>query len=327
MDEYQPDTAVTEQLPVHAAHAGSPAAAARRTPEELALAMVTGPSGRRYDSAPRLLAAAGYPAGLEVMYDGPDAAFLPEGAGVYAGRFDGPLSTMDAIAARFPDARLVSLTADPASTYAMYLDVGPGRARAAHVPGFLRGGGLGFLAAPSAAAGYSVDDCISECAFAGLPRPSYRIWSFHLCGRHLCNPRSCGHPAADGTCYLHTPGWSESVVSSQAFFTSVIQPAGPPRRQQPLPAPALPPPGPAGPAPRGWVSWSTDGKTSLAQAAAARGQTVAAVLAGTFERGAGPELRAYLTAVFAGITDPAGPLPEGLVLWRKEAAPPAEAAA
>lgn len=269
-------------------------------PAWVADVMQAGPNGARFDSAQLLLAAADLPAGIVSMYDAVSAARLPAGAPAYAGYVNGLYANIDAVRARFPDAEVVTIAVNT-SGKAMYLDVEPGDASPADVPGFIKAGGIGFYCSAS-----QLQACIDALKKAGIDPATVRKWSAHWIGRHICGPTTCGYPQADGTQYVSTAGWDESAVEAPAFFT----------------APAAPPPPPPVPV---WQEWQGDGHTPLpVLAARADGQTSGSVLGATFVKyGAQLALEAWLDDIFAGHANPVTtPLPVGAKLWVQLPAPP-----
>jgi peptidoglycan hydrolase-like protein with peptidoglycan-binding domain len=177
-----------------------------------------GPNGNRYDAPAALLTPAALPGGTVFMYDGVNVAALPAGAQAYAGYYNGTYANLTELKARFPSAIIVSITPNGANG-AMYIDIEPGNAVPADAPGFIKAGGTGFYCSASAAA-----SCISACTAAGIPRSAYRVWSAHWIGQHICGPATCGYQQADGTQFVSTAGWDESIVTSPAFFELQVPP-------------------------------------------------------------------------------------------------------
>lgn len=193
-----------------------------RDPQWVHDVMQPGPNGHRFDGASTpWRGQATLPQGVIAMYDSTSVAAEPDGALAYAGYFNGTYENLAELRARFPNATIVSITPDGAHG-AMYIDVEPYDAVPADVPAFIKAGGSGFYCSAS-----SVQACIDACSAAGIPRDSYRIWSAHWIGQHICGPASCGYPAADGTQYLSTAGWDESAVASPQFF-ELPEPPPPP---------------------------------------------------------------------------------------------------
>lgn len=272
-------------------------AQAPHEPGWVADAMRPGPNGKRFDTAAHLDSAAITPGGTVSMYDSVNSWALPSGAPAYAGYYNGTYANIPAILAAFPGAMVISVTPDGAQG-ANYIDVEPGCSNSSQVAAFIKAGGLGFYASPGAASGYSVGDCINACAAAGVARSDYRIWSAHWIGRHICGPNVCGYPAADGTQYVSTAGWDESVVNRPGFFAFSAPSAGQPT----------------------WQEWVTDGTLSLAQVLEAAGSNqspVGSVLSTLDHYGNAldPILVGWLNAVLTGVASPASPISPGAKLW------------
>lgn len=192
------------------------------SPEWLADVTQVGPNGVRFDDLHAVIATlAALPVGQVSMYDSINVAALPAGALAYAGYYNGTFANLTALRKRFPNAEIVSVTPNGAKG-AMYIDVEPGDANNAAIPAFLKAGGLGFYTSAG-----NVAAAIATCTAAGIPRSSYRVWSAHWTGRHICGPATCGFPQADGTQYVSTTGWDESVVIAPSFFGGTVTPPSP----------------------------------------------------------------------------------------------------
>jgi peptidoglycan hydrolase-like protein with peptidoglycan-binding domain len=187
-------------------------------PAWVAEVMAPGPNGNRYDAHAALASPAALPSGTVFMYDSVDVAALPAGAQAYAGYYNGTFANLTELRARFPSAIIVSVTPDGAQG-AMYIDIEPGDAVPSDAPQFIKAGGVGFYCSASTMA-----SCIGACTGAGIPRSAYRVWSAHWIGQHICGPGTCGYPQADGTQFVSTVGWDESVVNSPAFFQLQVPP-------------------------------------------------------------------------------------------------------
>ena len=140
-----------------------------------------------------------------VMYDSVDISQIPADAAVVAGYVNGNWPTYASLAARFPNARRVSI-AVTASADADFLDIEAGDASVAQAAGWYarqRARGCqrpGFYASASTMAA----DLIPSYQAAGIARGAVRLWSAHYGdGAHICGPSSCGLLpfAADGTQY------------------------------------------------------------------------------------------------------------------------------
>lgn len=193
----------------------------QRDPVWVAQTLLPGPNGRRFDGAGLEAFTSVVPTGVVTMYDSIRPSLMPKGAPAYAGYADGTYADMSTVEALFPGATYVSIAIAP-TTRAMYIDIEPGNYTASAVPGFIKAGGMGFYASPGAGSGYSVQDCLDACSAAGIARP--KVWSAHWIGRHICGPATCGYPQADGTQYVATLAWDESVVTAPGFFELQVFP-------------------------------------------------------------------------------------------------------
>ena len=161
------------------------------------------------------------------MADSISAASLPAGYDSYAGYVDGAWPDFPAIAAKFPDAHLysISATGQPANEY----DVETGDLSAvsgvAHVKADLAAGKLrpGIYASASAMA----SQVLPALASAGVPRASVRLRSAHYgAGEHICGPATCKLVSVpmDGTQWTDSaPGVNGALIDASVladdFFT------------------------------------------------------------------------------------------------------------
>lgn len=131
-----------------------------------------------------------------VMFDDTSVDLIPKNAKAVAGYTSGLYPTFPTLVKLFPKARRVSI-AVASSEYADVLDIEAGDATNADAaPWFYRKAtNRGFYTSASNAAAL-----ISALAAAGVRRDRYTLWTAHYDGtRHVCSPKSCGYPAAEGT--------------------------------------------------------------------------------------------------------------------------------
>lgn len=187
-------------------------AAKSHTAEFIADVSKPGPNGKIFVPAGYVAAAASVSSQL-TMFDGVTVADLPAGFSAYAGYYNGAFANLTALRERFPHATIVSIT--PSGEHgAMFFDIEPGDGVNSEIAAFLKAGGVGFYTA-----GSNVAAAIAECSNAGIPRDTYRVWSAHWIGSHVCAPDTCGYPQSDGTQYESTADWDASLLSSSGFFT------------------------------------------------------------------------------------------------------------
>ena len=166
------------------------------------------------------------------MADSINTVALPEGMDAYAGYVNGAWPTYPQIVERFPKALHLSIAVN-ATARADCLDVERGDATPGDIPGWMAGWQPGNTRLPvlycSAAAAGDVIDA------ARATRGSYLLWTAHYTGvEHICGPGTCGFPQADGTQWLNTPGYDQSLLSA-AFYPPPVVPDPPPAPPAPQP--------------------------------------------------------------------------------------------
>lgn len=124
---------------------------------------------------------------------------------------------------RFPHAHHLTIAAHPSSR-ARCLDVEAGDATPAQAPGWYvhladhtHGKPVLYCSASI------ISQVTGAMAGAGVGRSGYLIWSAHYGqGAHVCGPRTCGYPQADGTQWNDTVNGRSCDVSQlpDSFFTT-----------------------------------------------------------------------------------------------------------
>jgi hypothetical protein len=154
---------------------------------------------------------------------------LQPGYPVYAGYAYGPFNNWSALVARFPTAKLVSISpVVETSERVAVLDVEPGNATPANAPSFVKLGKAGIVNKPTiyCSAG-DISAVVDACSNAGISRNSYYVWSAHWIGEHICGPATCGYPQADACQYASNNAY-DSDVWTTSMFTSTPVPPPPP---------------------------------------------------------------------------------------------------
>jgi len=237
-----------------------------------------------------------------VLFDAVDIAQIPAGPQAVAGYVDGRWPTAQALAARFPHARLLTIAVSAADD-AEALDVETGDASPPEAAGWHQRQQARGVARPCL---YASVDLMQSAVLpamktAGIDRSAVRVWTAHYAGKHVCGPSSCGEMAvdADGT------QWCDNAY-------------GRPLDQSLLAADFFgdPPGAPAKPAVRSWV---TQGQDSLATLAKAHGTAAATIIRLTAQHGPGGEFSApvasWLNTLFDGVSSVTDPVPPDLTLF------------
>ena len=138
--------------------------------------------------------------GQIVMFDAIDIAQIPAGPQAVAGYVDGRWPTAQALAARFPHAKLLTIAVSAAGdAEALDIEAGdatPPEAAAWHQRQQARG-----VARPCL---YASVDLMQSAVLpvmkaAEIDRGAVRIWTAHYAGKHICGPSSCGELAIDAS--------------------------------------------------------------------------------------------------------------------------------
>jgi peptidoglycan hydrolase-like protein with peptidoglycan-binding domain len=127
------------------------------------------------------------------MFDAIDLSQFPAGPVAVAGYIDGRWQTAAALAARFPNARHLSIAVSAADD-AGCLDVENGDATPADVPGWYERQRAKGAERPCLYANASTMEAgIVPLVKSGtIPRASVRLWSAHYAGEHICSNATCG---------------------------------------------------------------------------------------------------------------------------------------
>jgi len=144
------------------------------------------------------------------MYDSISVGSLPAGAEAYAGYTDGAYANASAIQARFPHAKVLTISVyagGPGSA----LDVEPFDATNSQAA--TKRYAVYYTSASNAAA------LVNMLTSYGIFRNTYKLWTAHYTGvAHICGPTSCGYPAvADGTQYASNNDFDTSILDDDFF--------------------------------------------------------------------------------------------------------------
>jgi hypothetical protein len=128
-----------------------------------------------------------------VMFDAVDTGQIPNGPAAVAGYVDGAYVTAPELAARFPNARLLTIAVSAAHD-ADCLDVESGDATPADVPGWYERQRARGVERPAVYASASVmqTSVVPLVRSGAIARPLVRLWSAHWAGEHICSPSTCG---------------------------------------------------------------------------------------------------------------------------------------
>lgn len=159
---------------------------------------------------------------MRMMFDSIDVMTLPAGADLYAGYDDGNWPDAAAIAARFPNARVIRVTTNPADNEGDVLDVENGDATPADIPGWVaRRRGSGAWPSIYCALG-TWSACRTAVARARLAVPPWWVAAYPGCGPALY-PTSVAHQYASYAGF----GYDVSVVAD--YWPGIDPPPIPPR--------------------------------------------------------------------------------------------------
>lgn len=167
------------------------------------------------------------------MFDNINIAADPPGAAAYAGYVDGRFANFQALKARFPHARLLSIAVFSADD-AECLDVEPGDATSAQIFAWFKRQEKRGVWRPCIYSSVSNWDSIfATMAANGFARASFRAWSAHYTlTPHICGPASCGlvRTPVDATQYTDR-ALGRSLDESEClddFFGATPPPPPPP---------------------------------------------------------------------------------------------------
>lgn len=140
------------------------------------------------------------------MYDSVTVEAIPSDAEYCAGYVNGLYANIPRIEAHCPHVKHILTIDINGRANAECLDVEPGDASAAQVPGWVREQRLRGIAKPVVYTSASYVTTVLRALYgAGMSRGDIRLWSAHYIGPHICNP-NCGYGnwTADGTQYTQT---------------------------------------------------------------------------------------------------------------------------
>lgn len=141
------------------------------------------------------------------MYDSVDVLTLPAGADLYAGYDDGAWPDAPAIAARFPGARVLRVTTDPADNLGDVLDVERGDARPQDLPGWVKRRRSGLVSWPWGYCNASTWPAARQaCIDARVAEPLWWVAAYPGPGPVL-------YPGAVAHQWASTAGFDVSVVA------------------------------------------------------------------------------------------------------------------
>lgn len=169
-----------------------------------------------------------------LQFDDVNLDLIPANATHVAAYVDGRFANYTEAVQRFPHAVVLPIAVSSSTdAHALHvkevvLDDEPGDATNATAPGWTkRQQQLGRLPIEYTSAS-NIAALVSALAAAGISRDKYLIWSAHFTGiPHICGPKTCGFPQADGTQYTdHALGRSlDESLMSEAFFPTDPPPA------------------------------------------------------------------------------------------------------
>lgn len=165
-------------------------------------------------------------AGTLLLFDDTDPDLLPAGYDAYAGYLNGRYPDFNAIKAKFPLARVLSIDVLATNPAANALDVEPGDATNAAAVAWVK---AKIAAKADLIVIYTsvsnVNALVEALTNAGIPRTAYKLWSAHYgAGAHLCGPATCRlcDFAVDGTQFTSSAlgaSLDESLIDASFFGT------------------------------------------------------------------------------------------------------------
>ena len=151
-----------------------------------------------------------------IMFDAINLAEIPLGPQAAAGYVDGRWATYPELAARYPNAHLLSIAVTSGAD-AECLDVETGDAVPADIPGWYERQRARGVERPCIYANAStMESSVVPLVKSGtLPRAAVRLWSAHYAGQHICGPASCGAVSIDTDGSQWTPeAWGRDLDES-----------------------------------------------------------------------------------------------------------------
>ena len=141
------------------------------------------------------------------MFDDIDISKIPPDPEAVAGYVDGKWDNYNALVAKFPQAKHLSISVFP-SDNAQCLDVETGDATIAEIYGWFTRQQAAKVWRPVVYSSVgNMDHVVATMTANKFPRASYRLWSAHYAaGQHICGPASCKltGTAVDGTQWTST---------------------------------------------------------------------------------------------------------------------------
>lgn len=175
-----------------------------------------------------------------VLFDSVDLGQFPVGPQAVAGYVDGAFANAQALAARFPHARLLTIAVDPAHD-AEALDIENGDATPADAAQWFARQVARGVQRPClyASVGLMQAQVVPVLKAAGIGRDVVRLWTAHYAGLHVCAHDTCGELAfpADGTQWTdraYGRSLDQSLLAAD-FFGTVAAPS-PATAPSPVPA-------------------------------------------------------------------------------------------
>lgn len=166
------------------------------------------------------------------MYDDVNVNLIPADATHIAAYADGRYENLAEIKKRFPKAVILKIDVRGSYRNGDVLDVEPGDATNSDAVVWFNAR-RGHTATPKPILYTSAGNVAALNATlqkAGIKRTDYFVWSAHYSGKkHICAPKNCGYPQADGTQWTdksHGRSLDESLMEDYVF-PKASKPAGP----------------------------------------------------------------------------------------------------
>ena len=171
------------------------------------------------------------------MYDDVNVSLLPANTAVAGGYIGGNWLNAGEVRHKFPRAKVINI-AISASEDGDCLDVENGDAMNAQAPGWFKKR-EGHTLTPKPWLYTSAGDIAALVATmqrAGVARNRYYIWSAHYTYQaHICSPKACGYPVADGTQWTDKSGGKNL---DQSLVNTYMLPGSTSAANKPAPVPA-----------------------------------------------------------------------------------------
>lgn len=136
------------------------------------------------------------------MYDDVNAGLLPAGTAIAGGYIDGNWPNAADIQKKFPSAKVIRIAVQASDHDGACLDVENGDATNEQAPGWFKAR-EGHTVTPRPwlyTSASNIAALVATMHAAGIARNRYFVWSAHYTGQpHICGPKTCGYPQADGT--------------------------------------------------------------------------------------------------------------------------------